>query len=258
VALGRALLLALLARGGEVVATTHLSGLKDLGFELERVENASLEFDGDTLRPLFRLTLGLPGESNALKIARRLGIPPAVVERAEAFLGAGRGSEARIAREHAQRARRAALQHLETAEEQRRGAEAGRARIEEQLRLLEEKSRLLEAETERAIDRHLRAAQERGRAALAQLGTLPAGFAEKAAALARFVDELAQAGSLAERRAAYLRTRKKGDSVWLPKYREQCVVQKVDRPKRRIELLYRGLTVEVSFDEVQCPDDFAT
>jgi len=255
-ALGRALLLALVERGCRVVATTHLGALKDLGFEIPRVENASLEFDGETLQPLFRLTLGLPGESNALKIARRLGLPPAIVERAEALLTGGRGSEIGIAREQAARARRAAVKHLESAEAERLGAEAQRAELARRELALEERARRLELEKEQEIARVLTRAQAQGRELLDQLPTAPATLRPGIDALRRFLEALPERSSLAERRLAYARSRRKGDPVFLPRYREPCIVRKVDASKQTVTVLYRGLPVEVPFDDLQLPDDF--
>ncbi len=255
-ALGRALLLALLERGCKVVATTHLSGLKDLGFQVPRVENASLEFDGETLKPLFRLTLGLPGESNALKIARRHGIPPSIVERAEALLTGGRSSDVGVAREQAEKARRAALRHLDSADEARRRAEAERDELARRAKEFEEKARLLESEKEREIVRALLDAQARGRERLAALGTVPAALAPAVDALRAFFDSMTERTTLGERRLAYLLGRRKGDAVYLPRYREPCIVRKVDAAKRRLVVLYKNLPVEVSFDEVRGPDEF--
>jgi len=255
-ALGRALLLELAQRGTRVVATTHLSGLKDLGFTLPRFENASLEFDAETLRPLFRLTLGLPGESNALKIARRHGIPPAVIETAEGLLHGGRGSEAGRATEQASRARKAALDHLEGAELERRKAEEMRVELERRVAELEAKASRLEHEKEAEIARALERTRERGRQLLAELGTLPASLQPRLEAIERFLADLPAESRLLARRAAYLMSRKKGDTVFLPKYREHVVVRKVDRERRRITVLYRNLPLEADFDEVQLPDDF--
>jgi DNA mismatch repair protein MutS2 len=255
-ALGRALLLALLERGCKVVATTHLSGLKDLGFQVPRIENASLEFDGETLQPLFRLTMGLPGESSALKIARRLGIPAPIVEEAERSLASGGDREVGAAREQASRARRAALHHLESAEEARRRADAERDELVKRARALEEKAALLESEKEQEIVRALAAAQVRGREKLATLGTVPASLAPAVDELRRFLDSMTERTSLGERRLAYLARLKKGDSVFLPRFKEQCVVRKVDAAKRQLVVLYKGMPVELSFDEVRLPDDF--
>ena len=83
-ALAGAALETLVARGTRVIATTHLSELKKLAAETPGVVNASLQFDGATLTPTYRLEKGVPGRSYGLVIARRLGLPAAVIDRAEA------------------------------------------------------------------------------------------------------------------------------------------------------------------------------
>jgi DNA mismatch repair protein MutS2 len=74
------------------MATTHMSALTGLKYEHEdkSFENASAEFDEATLSPTYRLLWGIPGRSNALNIAGRLGMPEGVVEQARALLGAAR------------------------------------------------------------------------------------------------------------------------------------------------------------------------
>ncbi len=71
------------------VATTHYGELKALKYQDERFENASVEFDVHSLSPTYRLLWGIPGRSNALAIARRLGLSEAVVGSAEQLLGNG-------------------------------------------------------------------------------------------------------------------------------------------------------------------------
>jgi len=253
-ALGRALLLALQARGAKIVATTHLSGLKDLGFEVARIENASLEFDGDTLRPLYRLTLGLPGESNALKIARRHGIPAAIVEQADAWLHGGRGSEAARAREQAARARSAALHHLEQAEASRKDAEVEREKLRRADAALAERGVRLAAERDQEVASALSEARASGRTLLAALGSVPVALAARIEALREWVERLPERAPLSERRRAYLATLRKGDAVFLPRYREHCVIRKVDPARGLITVLYRSLPVEISSDEIQLPE----
>ena len=69
------------------IATTHFGELKALKYEDERFENASVEFDEATLSPTYRLLWGIPGRSNALAIASRLGLKADVVEKAKDEMG---------------------------------------------------------------------------------------------------------------------------------------------------------------------------
>ena len=82
-ALARAILETLAERGALVVATTHLEPLRAFASSEPRARNASVEFDTRTLAPTFRLRYDVPGQSYALAIAGRLGLPPALIERAQ-------------------------------------------------------------------------------------------------------------------------------------------------------------------------------
>ncbi len=81
-ALARALLTHLLERGITTLVTTHHPELKAFAHSTPGVVNASVEFDLETLRPTFHLTVGLPGRSNALAIAQRLGLPESIINAA--------------------------------------------------------------------------------------------------------------------------------------------------------------------------------
>ena len=86
-ALGRAILDFLHSKGAITVATTHHDSLKAHAHSQEGMENASVAFDSKTLKPTYKLQIGVPGSSNALRIANRLGLPEEISKAAESYLG---------------------------------------------------------------------------------------------------------------------------------------------------------------------------
>ena len=73
-------------QGSLIMATTHYSEMKVFALETPGVMNASCEFDVESLRPTYKLSVGVPGKSNAFLISEKLGVPPRVIQRAQTHL----------------------------------------------------------------------------------------------------------------------------------------------------------------------------
>lgn len=142
-ALARALIANLLGCGPLVIATTHYSEVKAFAYSTPGVENASVEFNVQTLSPTYRLMIGVPGRSNALAIAKRLGMPQSIVDEARGLVDPDE-LRADSLLQDIRRKRDEAEAYLKRAREQEKEAE--------QIRRLAGKE-LREAEAQRAIAR---------------------------------------------------------------------------------------------------------
>ena len=135
-AIGRTVIAELLRLGAKAVITTHLSALKAVAYTTPRVDNASVEFDPQSLKPTYHLRIGEPGNSNALIIAKRLGMPARLVKEAKAYLDdKARALHRAIAgtldaRREAEAARRAAHEARLAAEREREALQQARERLE--------------------------------------------------------------------------------------------------------------------------------
>jgi len=200
-ALAQALLNTLLERRVTALATTHYSELKVFAHSTPFVANASVEFDIETLSPTYKLTIGLPGQSNAFAIARRLGLAPGIVAQAEALVSP-QSLEAEAMLAEIKRAREAALVTEAETKAAQRHTEALNADLRYRLARIEEARREVlsaaraEADAELAVIRQeIAQVQER----LAAIEMPAAGSSGAAASLHRVW--LAEAEAVLARRA---------------------------------------------------------
>ncbi|KPV42356.1 endonuclease MutS2 [Alicyclobacillus ferrooxydans] len=162
-ALSMAILDRLKAVGARVVATTHYAELKVYAMNDPMAMNASMEFDVETLRPTYRLRLGIPGRSNALAIAARLGLYTDVIEQARGYV---RTDDARIdallqSMEKAQRETERLHQEADEARHQVKSLEDELLRKEEELRVETEKARRQAVDEAKAIVQRAQSEAER-------------------------------------------------------------------------------------------------
>ena len=157
-ALARAIIGRLLELGVLGVATTHYAELKAFAYSTPGVQNASVEFDVETLAPTYRLSIGLPGRSNALAIDSRLGLDHVLVERARSTIARDDAAvEDLLAGIH--RERETASAALSRAEALREDAEKYRDRLERELREFQEQREAAAAAAERELEEELREAR---------------------------------------------------------------------------------------------------
>lgn len=134
-ALGRAIMEELLRIGCRTMISTHLGSLKSAAYTLNRVDNASVEFDVQTLEPRYRLLIGEPGNSNALAIAARLGLPTRIIEAARAHLSSQHRAMQRAIKETSKTRRRAEKARRQ-ADQAKRSADVERERLEKEAEVL--------------------------------------------------------------------------------------------------------------------------
>ncbi len=170
-ALAQAILAHLLRRGVTTFVATHFAELKAYAHTTPGVENASVEFDVETLSPTYELTIGLPGRSNALAIATRLGLPPAIIENARSHLSTDELAAEDMLQEIKTHREATSEAHKE-AQAARQAAEAAACRLENRLAGFEEERwKVLEATRAEAQEELAQVRQEirrlRGRMATA-------------------------------------------------------------------------------------------
>lgn len=234
-ALAAGVLDSLCARGGAVAVTTHYEGLKALAAVDPRFDNASVGFDLATMTPTFRLAMGVPGSSSALAVARRFGMPRAVIERAERFLTREDHSFETVVKKLDDE--RAALELARAAAEQREAeARQATARLEAEIEQAKTRQKRILSEEASALMDRLRRAREDLRAAHVRLRAkkLDAQAVREAErTLERLAGEVAVGGPLeglvskvedAPGEAVRPADLRKGEKVWVLRLRAEAEV----------------------------------
>lgn len=184
-ALAKAILMHLASVGAKVAATTHYPELKSYAIDTERVENASCEFDVKTLKPTYRLIIGMPGRSNAFAISKRLGLNADIIDAAEKEVSDEDRRFERVVGS-LENARRQAEEERKKAQELRIKLEQAKKKSEQQEHDLELKQEKLLEKTREDAGRIIENARNRSALLLNELEDMKKQLnAENAAAIAQ-------------------------------------------------------------------------
>lgn len=257
-ALARSLLQQFLSQGAMTVATTHFSELKAFAHVTLGLQNASLDFDPVTLAPTYHLRVGIPGGSNALATASRLGLSPAIIANARGMLSKGtqelenllaslmaenqrvEALRCDLGRDREEVARRnreleERLQRLKT--EERKAIQEARDRIIHEVAELNKEirqaaSELRKEKSERKI--------EQARKAMAAVQERLKGEVWQAEASEITHGEMPDEGTIAA-----------GDTVWLREVNLQAAVISVLEETQQVEVQAGGLRLKLGLDRVE-------
>ena len=252
-ALARSILTELHDRGITTLITTHHPELKVFSYERDGVRNASVEFDVETLAPTYRLVVGLPGRSNALAIAHRLGLPERIIEGARGMVTTEE-LEVDDLLEEIRKTREDARHSYERMKDNERESNEIRRELTERIDAIEdERYRLMQqtrAEAEAQIEdlktaiRDLKRRLQSAGQPLEAINQI-SGYAERLSA------DIAQSPEKLERyeENGKDRTPRLGDQVWVTTLRTQGEVTELG--ERDIEVMVGNLRVRAKLDEIE-------
>lgn len=166
-----------ISRDARVIATTHYPELKAYGYNREKVVNASVEFDIQSLKPTYHLLIGVPGRSNAFEISKRLGLNEEVITQAKKHVGIDSTSvENMIA--SLEKSKRQAEKDYEEAYQTLIESEKVRAEIEKEWQELVRRREQLYKKAEEKADKALQKAREEAELIVSEIRNMKANFKE--------------------------------------------------------------------------------
>lgn len=231
-ALGRAILEAIVEKGGLVAASTHYGELKSFAQQSEKFFCAAMEFDVESLRPTYKLLIGAAGSSHALEIARRYNIPEKVIEQSEQYLGS-EALEDRKRSHEIDLSLKQARDDRQAAQEIRRNLETELERTQLERESMKEKLRRVQTESQETISNAIRETRAQYRELLDELNDLIANqqisedqrneFVEKAKSAGQIVEQL----KTTEPESSEVGAFEVGDNVILRKTGQHGKVQQV-------------------------------
>jgi DNA mismatch repair protein MutS2 len=248
-ALGTAILEQLLKDQAKVMVSTHLSPLKNFAYHYPRAENACVDFDPDSLKPTYRLLIGMPGNSNALHIASQLGLPQTLIEKAHTLVDPRSKQEKKMF-EQLQQTR---LQTEDTrlqVEQLKEETEGLKSEIEAELKEVQIRKKRIEEEANAEIERKMREVLQELSPILARLKNVQKSSLPDVEALQEVLSRQLQSTPLAQRRLEFIKTLEPEDQVYLPQFKQNCRVKKIDHKKQLLKVQLKGMLMDLPFEQV--------
>ncbi|MCJ8342584.1 MAG: endonuclease MutS2 [Cetobacterium sp.] len=236
--------------------TTHYSEVKAHGYNEEGIETASMEFNVETLSPTYKLLIGIPGESNALTIARRLGVSPEILDKARSYISdEDKKVEKMISNIKEKSDELEAMQEEVKALKEK--AQRDKLEYEEKLRVLEKEKNDI-----------LKDAYEKADVMMREMQNKAAALVEKLQKEENKKDDLKKVQKSLNMLRNALKDEKKenvevkpkiarkvdyvpGDKVFVQSINQHAIVLKINKNKETVNIQAGILKLEVSMDDVK-------
>ena len=212
--------------GSCVVATTHYAELKLYAMQTAGVVNASCEFDVETLRPTYKLLIGIPGKSNAFAISRKLGLPEDILKEADDLVGKN------------DKDFEAVLSQLEQQRQQMEAARLEAEKLKRETAKLKEQSEEANAQLQKEKDKALEKARQEAQRIIEEARTAANAASEELKALRKQLQESADASNINQRQADVRRSLNEMES------KLRSAQPRKERPQAKRDILV-GDTVEL-------------
>ncbi len=262
-ALAKAVLIRLHQLGAKVAATTHYAELKSYALETDGVENASCEFDVNSLQPTYKLLVGVPGKSNAFAIAGKLGVEEYIIETAKGYI-----SEENLRFEQVlealEKARQTAEKERTAAEQLRRESELLNATAKQYISEAEEKKNKILQKAKDDASYIIDDVKFKSNKLLSELEETKKSFsAERAAEMLslakssvgktiRYMEEVSDpVGSNDKDNYVLPREIQVGDNVTLFDLNEKAVVEQVSKDKKKVFVAIGSAKLWTTVDNLQ-------